>query len=88
MHGRGNCTPGAEPGQRISPLHEAKGQTRVENSLVRGGGGTKQVGPGKQVKGHIVSALLGKTQDYLGFHGIRLQAEMVIFFISSLTDNS
>ena len=38
MHGRGNCTPGAEPGQRISPLHEAKGQTRVENPLVRGGG--------------------------------------------------
>ena len=77
MHGRGNCTPGAEPGQWISPLHEAKGQTRGENPLVRGG--TKRVGPGKQVKGHIVSALLGKIQDYLGFHEIRLKAEMVIF---------
>ena len=82
MHGRGNCTPGAEPGQQISSLHEAKGQTRVEDPLVRGGGGggTKRVAPGKQVKGHIVSALLGKTQDYLGFHGIRLKAEMVIFY--------
>ena len=39
MHGRGNCTPGAEPGQQNRPLHGAKSQTRVENLLVRGGGG-------------------------------------------------
>ena len=76
MHGRGNCTPGAESGQRISSLHEAKGQTQVENPLVRGGDKASRAGQASK----RVSALLGKTQDYLGFHGIRLKAEMVIFY--------
>ena len=50
MHGRGNCTPGAEPGQWISPLHEAKGQTRVENPLVRGGGEQNESGRASKKK--------------------------------------